>query len=66
MNKHFFQNTQDHHSEIRYNVFEYINNYKEEYYLFFQENEENKESLDNLLNIYIIEYNTYRAAGDID
>ena len=63
----YFYNSQDHHSEIRSNIFEYINNNKEEFYLFFQENNENKESVDNILNSYIIEHNNDGAfSGDIE
>lgn len=57
----YFYNSQDHHSEIRSIAFKYINNNKEDFYLFFQENEGNKDSLDNLLNTDIIEHNTYGA-----
>ena len=46
----FFYNSQNQHSIIRSKVFEYIINNKEDFYIFFKENEENKDSLDNLLN----------------
>ena len=46
----FFYNSQNQHSIIRAKVFEYIINNKENFYIYFQENEENKDSLENLLN----------------
>ena len=66
---YFYQN-EEHHMEIRRNVFDYIKNNKEQFYMYFQGIESETNNLaDNeaLLNEYIIKHNIEGAfAGGLE